>query len=671
MNRRWLPAILLLAYAAGASASEEGGTQPPVSFGVGARDLAMGGAAVGVGDFTAAPYWNASRLAMAERLAIGFSLSQLYETGVAYQYLGVAVPTLDFGTFGFGVFSLGVDGIETRDAGNLLLGETSDDYLDLYLAYGRIISGNNVGLAVTLQHHTIGDYNATTSPGVNLSLSRRVPIRIPGVSAVTITSSGTNLIQPRSGLTSGPLQFPRQFDGGMTIGLGQGHRGTDVATVSAALRKSDRRDWSVAAGSELRWRESVAARAGYRDGHFSLGAGFAYKSAWLDYALVDRDMGLVHMFTLSVSLGSSTSDKRARRAERREAEFSSLFQQRLQSKNGLTVDRLLAQADSLRGDGELADAIYHYERALFITKSSGLDTTRAVGLLADARAQYEAAVRAETFSRYRDSAQAKSQAGDWLAAKYFASLAVQEYPTSPEAQQLLEQTTAAIADLASREELLNRQLRVVDSLLSYGRLNEANVAASSLKEYAPNDDHVLLAWKRVRFETWRQKATTAFTDGDIASTRRALDSAVALFPQHQWCQELRSRLDAERRLATSPLPKAEVAPSRDASREEQKKADDLCETAQEAFREGRLRDAVTNWEEVERIVPDYKSVRAYLVQAYRLVGIELYGQNQLNQAIAVWRKAEALNPDDREIKAYIERTESEILRVKELSYDQH
>jgi len=48
----------------------------------------------------------------------------------------------------------------------------------------------------------------------------------------------------------------------------------------------------------------------------------------------------------------------------------------------------------------------------------------------------------------------------------------------------------------------------------------------------------------------------------------------------------------------------------------------------------------------------------------------MYGQNQLPEAVEVWKKAERLDPDNLEIRSYIERTEAEIIKLRELSYEQ-
>ena len=61
-------------------------------------------------------------------------------------------------------------------------------------------------------------------------------------------------------------------------------------------------------------------------------------------------------------------------------------------------------------------------------------------------------------------------------------------------------------------------------------------------------------------------------------------------------------------------------------------------------------------------------MRTYLVNAYKYVGVELYGQNKLKEAVSVWKKAAQLQPNNDEIADYIRRTENEISKMQELSY---
>jgi hypothetical protein len=80
-------------------------------------------------------------------------------------------------------------------------------------------------------------------------------------------------------------------------------------------------------------------------------------------------------------------------------------------------------------------------------------------------------------------------------------------------------------------------------------------------------------------------------------------------------------------------------------------------------------NAIKSWERVEMLAPDYNSVRQYLVEAYKYLGVEQYGNNELEQALALWRRAAELMPGNQEILSYIRRTEAEITKIRELTYE--
>ncbi|MGD9140071.1 MAG: hypothetical protein PVJ42_00885, partial [bacterium] len=90
---------------------------------------------------------------------------------------------------------------------------------------------------------------------------------------------------------------------------------------------------------------------------------------------------------------------------------------------------------------------------------------------------------------------------------------------------------------------------------------------------------------------------------------------------------------------------------------------------QDLFEKGRLSEAVVEWERVEALAPDHMSVRDYLVDAYKFLGVELYTQSKLSEAVDVWKKASRIAPDSTEIESYIKRTEHEISKLQEMSYD--
>lgn len=671
MRRGTTIALVVLLACAPCRAADDAGTHSPFSFGVGARDLALGGAGIATSDWATAPFWNASRLAHAERFAVSAFHSRLYDSDVGYQYFGIAAPTLDFGTFGLGIARMGVGGIDGRDAHNLPTGTFRDDRLGLYLAYGRVIWDYDFGLTMSLEHHSIDDYSTTSSPGLSFSVGRTLKPKLGWLREATLSMTGNNLVQPGLSLSTERVEYPYIFDGGVSMLLAPCNETGGCATFSARIEKPDAGAASLSAGLEIALLDLVQVRGGYRDHHPSAGAGLTYRSTRFDYALVGRDLGSIHMFTISTFFGAPVSERRARRAQKREAQFVAAMADQVESRNRQLIADLVAQGEQYMQDDDFVTASQRFDRALFLAGDTNADTLRIRQLLDQAQQKQRDREQQTHLARLMDSTAARFADGDYISARYLANLVLAETPGSVEARVWQRRADSALAELASADEMLKSRLAEVDSLLSYGKTDEALAIAKSAAEFAPNDDRVQSALRRARFEALRTEATHAYESGLLQSARRVLDSALTLFPGHQWCISFRARIGAELAPAPEPLSRAAKAVTKESlSGELLKQVEENYQEGQNSFSAGKLTEAIAHWETVDRIAPGYQSVRAYLVKAYRLAGVELYGQNRLPDAVAMWKKAAALEPGNSEIRSYIERTETEIIHLKELSYDE-
>ncbi len=662
--------LLLLAYAPRVVA-DDAGTQSPFRFGVGARDLALGGAAIATSDWATAPFWNASRLARAPRFALSAFQSRLYDSDVGYQYFGIAAPTLDFGTFGLGVARIGVDGIDGRDANNLPTGVFRDDRLGLFLAYGRVIWNYDLGVTMSIEHNSIDDYSATSSPGVSVSAGRTFRPQSSWLREAALTMTGSNVVRPGLSLSSEKVMYPYVVDGGVSLRFAPDANTRQSATLSARVEKSGTRNANVSLGLEFAPFDMLQVRGGFRDNHPSVGAGVTYKSTRIDYALVGRDLGGIHMFTISSFFGAPVAERRARRAQRREDEFVAAMGDQVEARNRTLVTDLVTQGEQFMASDDFVQAAQRFDRALFVAGDLDADTSRIRQLLNSATEQQQEDESRLRLSSLLDSAAARFSEGDYISTRYLANLALTESRSSAAAKNWQIRADSALDAMASADVILRARLADVDSLLSYGKVDEALSMAKSAAEFAPDDQRVSLALRRARFEYWRTAATRAYESGSLRSARSALDSALVLFPGHQWCTGLRERIISE---LTPARPAAEVvtrvAETEPLSAEILKQVERDYKDGQDSFSAGNLTDAVSHWEAVERLAPDYQSVRAYLVKAYRLAGVELYGRNMLPEAVEVWNKAAALDPANTEIRSYIERTQTELVHLKELSYEQ-
>ncbi len=651
--------------------ANDGGTVSPFDFGAGARELSLGSASWTSPADAVAAYWNPGHLARTERIAVTGFYTRLFDSDVAYQYAGLALPTLDWGTFGIGVFRLGVDGIEKRDESNLLLGQTSDNRTAIYLAYGRQLSGFDVGLSLQMEQHSLDGYSTTSSPGLSLAANRAISLGEERFKEITFAVVLRNVIQQGMKLDQEQVHFPTEVALGAAATLRPNPSWDQEATLFAGLNKTDQVSSRLSLGLEYAMMDMLTLRGGIDDNKLAVGAGINYHAFSFDYSLVERDLGSIHMFSLTSDFGAPASVRREARAEKREQEFNRLMNDRLVDRNKRMIDDLVAGGKQMLDQGDLTGAQSSFDRALFLSRGINADTTSIYTLSAECRQRLEDVVSKQRYMNAVDSAQSRLALGDYLGVRYYANRALSEQPNSQEASSLLSEANESIQKSLSREETINVRLWQADSLLSYGKLDEASSVVAALREFAPKDQGVILAARKIRFEKLRQAATEEFNRGYLSAALSETDSALALLPGHTYCLNLRQQIVAAMNKQQEPIHAAEATTpeqQKTLSPEMAKEVEADYQTAQGLFKNGDLRQAIQYWEKVELLAPNYQSVRTYLVNAYKYVGVELYGKNELKEAIEIWKKAAKLQPGNKEIADYIRRTENEISKMQELSY---
>ena len=649
------------------SASNDAGTESPFSMGAGARELSLGGSGLAICDISSSPFWNPSRLSRAEHISLSGFYSQLYESDVAYQYLGFVYPTLDYGNFGLGIFRLGINGIEKRDDGNLLLGNIQDERLGFYLAYGRSISKYDMGLALNMEHHSIDQYSTTSSPGLNLSISRQFEPGVEWLKRFSIALNGRNLLQLSSKLADESVSYPISGDLGLALTLLPKSNWNQALTFTAGIRKVADIDPSLSAGLEYDFHNFCFLRGGLKDDNFAAGAGIKYKFVSLDYAFVTRDLGNLHMFNINMDFGMSVSRKREKREFEREREFNSHMRSEMSSHYNSMIQDLINDGNSYAGRNDYEQANGCFERALFLARVNNFDTTEISHLVSGTRSRLDEINRDKLFRQHSASALTEYESKDYVAARYYADMALRENPESAEMTDLIRRIDNTIKANSSREQMIEANILAIDSLLNYGELDEAALKARSISKFAGDNIRVKAAIRKVRFEKFRETANQAFIHLDFDAAMVCIDSALQLFPGHQMCLDLRDRISKklkERMSRKESTEKADIRKLNDALIEE---IDGLYKTGQKNFEKGDLPKAISNWEEVEKLSPGYGAVREYLVSAYKYIGVELYSQNQLLQAIEIWNKARDLDPDNKEVTEFIKRTKTEVEKLNELS----
>ena len=670
--RRLLIILACLVWAAPAVA-QDGGTVSPFDFGAGSRELALGGAAITNADPTSAVYWNPSRLATTEQIAFTGFYSQLFESDVVYQYAGFVFPTLDYGSFGVGIFNLGVSGIDKRDENNYSLGKFDDSRIAVHLAYGKEFGEYNMGLSVHLERHSIDSYSATSSPGVTLAVGRGFDLGSNFLRRLDLSVVGRNVVSPGMKLMEETVSYPFTGDLAASLLVAGGESLDHVATLSVRLRKTTDVDPKLAVGLEYSLGNTVHLRGGATSSNMTFGGGIVWRSISFDYALAERDLGSLHLFTLSTTWGTGVTERRHRRELAREAEFDALMSDRLRAGKNEMISELAGQGRTAMEAGDLSAAADYFDRALFMARATGADTTDLSGRLQEARGYLREAESRRQYRQFLDSAEINLDTKRWVAAQYYANLALSVNPGATQAEGLLARAVDSMTATSGQAEMFNRQAVLVDSLLSYGQTDRALAILQSMVANYPDHELTQSLLKRGKFERLKEAATGYLESDRLDRAALMTDSAQAIYPGHSWCVGMKAKIEGRRHLlattrAEKTAPEVERA---QLSEELLAEVESSYLSAREAFAAGQLAGAIQSWEKVERLAPDYKSVREYLVSAYKFRGVDFYGQGDLQGAIEIWEKAIALAPDNGEIAGYLERTKTEMAKLREYSYGGH
>ncbi|MCD6161061.1 MAG: tetratricopeptide repeat protein [candidate division Zixibacteria bacterium] len=648
-------------------ASDDAGTQSPFSMGTGARELSLGGSNLAISDNTTAPYWNPSRLTRADRISLGGFYSRLYDSDVAYQYMGFVFPTLDYGSFGLGIFRLGINGIEKRDVHNFLKGYIQDERLGFYLAYGKAISQYDFGFALNMEHHSLDTYSTTSSPGLNLSVARQISTHLNWLEYYSLALVGRNLISLSSKLADESVSYPIGGNFGLAVRLLPKPSWNQALTMTAKFTKVEDIESTLAFGLEYSLYDILSLRSGLRGNKFSAGCGINYKLLNFDYAYVGRDMGGLHMFSITMTFGASMGERRQRRAQDRETEFNDLMNKQLSTHNLEIINDMVHKGQESAGLDSLEKAISFFERALFLARINSIDTSNIYQLGAKAKSRLTEINNKKHYREYHDSAQAKLESKNYIDARYYANLALSIDSVSKETLDLIKRIDDSIQQIASKEEMIRKHLSLIDSLLSYGELNQAYSAVQKIKQFAAEDNRVSTIYKRVIFERYRETAASAYSENDFDKALVNIDSALTLYPQHQLCLNLHNNILEKMSRNSAPVVHRADGISKPLSDVLLKEVEESYSAARKLFVKGDLHQAIIQWEKVEQLAPDYEAVREYLANAYKYAGVELYGCNKLKQAIEMWEKVRKLDPANAEIKKYIDRTNNELERLNELS----
>jgi len=282
----------------------------PGSFsrqGVGARALGIAGAFAGIADDAGAVYWNPAGLALLIKPELTVNHITLF-AGTNNDFIGYGMPLKKFGAVGAGYLR--------QTSGDFQKRETP---FDAPTSFAITSSMLQLGWGITLP----AAYTSDFIPG-QISLGLAVKNIAQQIDTVSGSGAGAdagllyrygkdfsvgvvvwNLLPPAVTLVSKADSFPRVLDiaPAYTRVIGK-----DLKAALAARTNYYAGSFHPGVGSELRYLDRFALRAGIEAKGISLGVGARLSNYQLDYALLLHEIAPSHIISFSMKFGMTAAE---------------------------------------------------------------------------------------------------------------------------------------------------------------------------------------------------------------------------------------------------------------------------------------------------------------------------------------------------------------------------
>lgn len=283
-------------------AKEDGGRPGAfLSYGAGARALAMGKTFVGVADDASATYWNPAGLGFLTQKELNTLFASLYEqTDFSFASYVHPLTFNSFGTIGVSIVNLNSRGFPLRDENNYDLGEGGVTESAAIISYGKQIQVADAGwqLAFGANAKIVSqniDTRSDTDYGLDLGL-------LANIYPWSIGFNIQNVVSPQLALLENTNRYP------VSATLGTGYRlFSDRLLLAMDINKMVDRAFKIHFGTECTIADIMAVRAGIDETELTAGLGFTWQKYALDYAFAyhdaiagQEDLGVSHRIGISV-----------------------------------------------------------------------------------------------------------------------------------------------------------------------------------------------------------------------------------------------------------------------------------------------------------------------------------------------------------------------------------
>lgn len=485
----------------GVPAQPDGGL--PGSFsrqGAGARALGLAGAFAGIADDASAIYWNPAGLSMLTKPELTINHITLFG-GTSNDFIGYGMPLKSFGAIGAGYTSQGSGNFQKREAP-----------YDAPTAFSITNTMFQLGWALT-----IPAIQTRSIPG-RISVGFGVKNIVQRIDTVSGSGSGAdagllyrngkgfslglvvrNIMKPSVTLVSKAVTFPRVIDVSPAYALPVGK---DFKTLLAARSNYYASRFHPGIGSEFRYLEKFAIRAGLEAKGLSLGAGAQFTNYQFDYAVLMHEIEASHMISFSLKFGMTGPE----RAEQIRRGMKRLDQEEARS---LARSYYLEGLNSAK-EGNLAAAIGNLEKSDLLDPSNKQVEGKLEELKAEAARQFSSQISESSVILARQ----QYQQGNILISLEYWKAALQVDPANEEARQAIE-TIKSRLGTQEQEMLARAQKEILDVQVS-----QFLARAQSFREQGLLAEAVAEAKKALAADGANERTKTLLAELDQATREK-------------------------------------------------------------------------------------------------------------------------------------------------------
>lgn len=330
------------------------GTDSIFIEGAGTRAYAMGNAFAALSDDSTGVFYNPAGLTNLERQNITLLHYPLYE-GTLYNSVTYALPILDFGSPGIGLYRIYTAGIETYDENNFKTGEINFQEYKATISYAKRLNDDlSFGININVFNLSMDKINA-------FSFGGDAGLLYEPFSFLNIGFVLHNLMKPSFTLQDTKEELPLILTGGLLLKI---YAGAFKLNIPFDTVKSEETGFKLRTGAEITLFDILSLRAGYNDGRLAFGGGLNFIGVSLDYAYIVNDyIGALSRFSLSYKFGLTLPEQEIEKQKALKEQVKKLIEEEFRKKELAKAREYYDEAFSLYKNGKYEDALSKLENA--------------------------------------------------------------------------------------------------------------------------------------------------------------------------------------------------------------------------------------------------------------------------------------------------------------------